>query len=88
MPPLRLAYQPPAINTFISEQISHSNQPAVLFSHNNPAPAISHQPNEQGLHSLTNLRCPHPLALGLTVERYGANTERTKGGGGSIYIAV
>jgi hypothetical protein len=24
-----------------------SNQPAVLFSQNKPAPAISHQPNEQ-----------------------------------------
>jgi hypothetical protein len=29
--------QPPAI----------SNQPAVLFSQNKPAPAISHQPTEQ-----------------------------------------
>jgi hypothetical protein len=40
-----LAYQPPANSTFISEQTSH--QPAVLFSQNKPAPAISHQPNEQ-----------------------------------------
>jgi hypothetical protein len=32
---VRLAYQPPASSTFLSEQISHqqpaSNQPAVLF---------------------------------------------------------
>jgi hypothetical protein len=35
----------PGSSTFLSEQTS--NQPAVLFSHNKPAPAISHQPNEQ-----------------------------------------
>jgi hypothetical protein len=45
--PVRLAYQPPANNTFLSEQTSTSNQPAVLFSHNKPTPAISHQLNEQ-----------------------------------------
>jgi hypothetical protein len=56
-----LAYQPPASSVFLSEQTSHqpavffsqnkpatSNQPAVLFSQNKSAPAISHQPNEQG----------------------------------------
>jgi hypothetical protein len=43
--PFRLAYQPPASITFLSEQTSH--QPAVLFSHNKSALAISHQPNEQ-----------------------------------------
>jgi hypothetical protein len=42
-----LAYQPPASSTFLSEQISHQQQPAVLFSQNKPAPAISHQPTEQ-----------------------------------------
>jgi hypothetical protein len=42
--PVRLAYQPPASSTFLSEQTS--NQPAVLFSQNKPAPAISHQPTE------------------------------------------
>jgi hypothetical protein len=26
-----------------------TNQPAVLFSQNKPAPAISHQPNEQAV---------------------------------------
>jgi hypothetical protein len=40
-----LAYQPPASSTFLSQQTSH--QPAVLFSQNKPAPAISHQPTEQ-----------------------------------------
>jgi hypothetical protein len=45
--PVRLAYLPPASSTFLSEQTSYSNQPTVLFSQNKPAPAISHQPNEQ-----------------------------------------
>jgi hypothetical protein len=31
-----------------------SNQPAVLFSQNKSAPAISHQPNEQNMHSKVN----------------------------------
>jgi hypothetical protein len=43
------AYQPPASSAFLSEQTSTSNQPAVLFSQNKPAPAISHQSNEQAL---------------------------------------
>jgi hypothetical protein len=42
-----LAYQPPASSTFLSEQTSH--QPALLFSQNKPAPAISHQPTEQAV---------------------------------------
>jgi hypothetical protein len=42
---VRLAYQPRASSTFLSEQTS--NQPAVLFSQNKSASAISHQPNEQ-----------------------------------------
>jgi hypothetical protein len=45
--PVRSAYQPPVSSTFLSEQTSHSNQPAVLFSRNKSASAISHQPNEQ-----------------------------------------
>jgi hypothetical protein len=48
--PVRLAYQPPASSTFLSEQISHQqqiSQPTVLFSQNKPAPVISHQPKEQ-----------------------------------------
>jgi hypothetical protein len=46
---IRSAYQPPAICTFLSEQTS--NQPAVLFSQNKPAPAISHQPTEHAADS-------------------------------------
>jgi hypothetical protein len=45
--PVRLAYQPPASSTFLSEQTSHQQPTTVLFSQNKPAPAISHQPNEQ-----------------------------------------
>jgi hypothetical protein len=33
-----------------------SNQPAVLFSQNKSAPAINHQPNEQGTDSLRPAR--------------------------------
>jgi hypothetical protein len=45
VPTVRSAYQSPASNTFLTEQISH--QQAVLFSQNKSTPAISHQPNEQ-----------------------------------------
>jgi hypothetical protein len=45
--PVRLAYQPPASSTFLSEQTTTSNQPIVLVSQNKSAPAINHQPNEQ-----------------------------------------
>jgi hypothetical protein len=45
MHPVRLAYQPPANSIFLSEQTNH--QPAIHLSQNKPAPAISHQPNEQ-----------------------------------------
>jgi hypothetical protein len=38
-------YQLQAVSLGLS---ATSNQPAVLFSHNKPAPGISHQPNEQG----------------------------------------
>jgi hypothetical protein len=47
--PVRLASQPPASSTFLSEQTTTSNQPTLLFSHNKSAPAISHQPNEQAV---------------------------------------
>jgi hypothetical protein len=43
MRPVRLAYQPPTNRTFLSEQTSQR----YFFSQNKPAPAISHQPNEQ-----------------------------------------
>jgi hypothetical protein len=45
--PVRLAYQPPANSTFLSEKPVTGNQPTLLFSQNKPAPAISHQPTEQ-----------------------------------------
>jgi hypothetical protein len=45
--PVHLAYQPPASSTFSQNEPTISNQPAVLFSQNKSAPAISHQPNEQ-----------------------------------------
>jgi hypothetical protein len=45
--PVRLAYQPPASSTFLLKKSATSNQPAILFSQNKSAPAISHQPNEQ-----------------------------------------
>jgi hypothetical protein len=45
MQPFRLAYQPPASSTFLSEQTSHQ-QPASI-SQNKPAPAINHHPTEQ-----------------------------------------
>jgi hypothetical protein len=34
---------------FSHNKSATSNQPAVLFSQNKSAPAISHQPNEQGV---------------------------------------
>jgi hypothetical protein len=42
-----LAYQPPANRIFLSEQTSHPEPASSTFSQNKPAPAISHQPNEQ-----------------------------------------
>jgi hypothetical protein len=47
----QINHQQSASSTFLSEQISWwlstNNQPAVLFSQNKSAGAISHQPNEQ-----------------------------------------
>jgi hypothetical protein len=45
--PVRLAYQPPDKVLFSLKKPAITNQPAVLFSRNKPAPAISRQPNEQ-----------------------------------------
>jgi hypothetical protein len=63
--PVRLAYRPPASSTFLSEQTSH--QPALLFSQNNPAPAISHQPTARVRlvgdgHTLEHAAPPQELA--------------------------
>jgi hypothetical protein len=43
--PVRLAYQPGVF--FTQNKPANNNQPAVLFSPNKSALAISHQPNEQ-----------------------------------------
>jgi hypothetical protein len=39
------SHQPAVL--FSHNKSTTSNQPTVLFSQNKPAPAISHQPNEQ-----------------------------------------
>jgi hypothetical protein len=46
--PVHLAYQRAVF--FSPNKPAISNQPTVLFSRNNPAPAISNQPNEQAIH--------------------------------------
>jgi hypothetical protein len=38
---------------FSQKKPATSNQPAVLFSQNKPAPAISHQPTEQADEALS-----------------------------------
>jgi hypothetical protein len=43
---VRLISHQPAV-LFSQNKSATSNQPAVFFSQNKPAPAISHQPNEQ-----------------------------------------
>jgi hypothetical protein len=43
---VRLISHQPAV-LFSQNKSATSNQPAVLFSQDKPAPAISHQPNEQ-----------------------------------------
>jgi hypothetical protein len=40
-----ISHQPTVL--FSQNKSATSNQPALLFSQNKPAPAISHQPNEQ-----------------------------------------
>jgi hypothetical protein len=45
--PVRLAYQPPANSTFLSEQTSHQQPASCTFLSNKSAPATSNQPNEQ-----------------------------------------
>jgi hypothetical protein len=42
-----ISHQPAVL--FSQNKSAASNQQAVLFSQNKPAPAISHQPNEQAL---------------------------------------
>jgi hypothetical protein len=45
---VRLISHQPAV-LFSHNKSATSNQPAVIFSQNKPAPAISHQPNEQAV---------------------------------------
>jgi hypothetical protein len=50
--PVRLAYQPPASSTFLSQQTSHQQPASSTFLSNKPAPGISHQPTEQAVSRL------------------------------------
>jgi hypothetical protein len=43
-----ISHQPAVV--FSQNKPAINNQPTVLFSQNKPAPAISHQPNEQGVY--------------------------------------
>jgi hypothetical protein len=46
--PVRLDYQPPANNNFLSEQTSYQQSASSTFlSEQKSAPAINHQPNDQ-----------------------------------------
>jgi hypothetical protein len=42
-----ISHQPAVL--FSHNKSATNNQPVVLFSQNKPAPAISHQPNEQAV---------------------------------------
>jgi hypothetical protein len=53
------------------------NQPAVLFSQNKPAPAISHQPTEQAIPYLRSVLSTyydsiHMLEFGMVDPRFGS----------------
>jgi hypothetical protein len=45
--PVRLAYQPPATSTFLSNKPATNKQSAILFFQNKSAPTTTNQPNEQ-----------------------------------------
>jgi hypothetical protein len=81
-----LAYQPPASSTFLSEQPTTSNQPAVLFSQNKPAPAISHQPTEQA-ESDKDLGIPHKKVEGPQAD-HGAILRQDQWSGGLLTRAL
>jgi hypothetical protein len=51
---VRLISHQPAV-LFCQNKSAISNQPAVLFSQNKPAPAISHQRNEQAAQLISSL---------------------------------
>jgi hypothetical protein len=65
--PVRLAYQPPANSTFSQNKPATSNQPAVLFSQNKPALAISHQPTEQAAFAK---ECCHTITLNISTYEF------------------
>jgi hypothetical protein len=53
--PIRLAYQPPANSTFLSEQTSHQQSASSTFLSEQTSTSHQHQPNEHAvwLHSST-----------------------------------
>jgi hypothetical protein len=55
-----ISHQPAVL--FSQNKSATSNQPTVLFSQNKPAPAISHQPNEQAVYILVVL-CKKQLQI-------------------------
>jgi hypothetical protein len=51
--PVRLAYQPPASSTFLSEQTSHQQPDSSIFLSQQISISHQHQPNEQGANLTT-----------------------------------
>jgi hypothetical protein len=61
-----ISHQPAVL--FSHNKSATSNQPAVLFSHKKPAPAISHQPNEQTVGLLLTFLVTKLYYIGLSVD--------------------
>jgi hypothetical protein len=57
--PVRLAYQPPANSTFLSEQTSHQQPASSTFL--SEQTSTSHQPNEQVVDCRVGLNAEQPL---------------------------
>jgi hypothetical protein len=53
-----ISHQPTVL--FSQNKSATSNQPTVLFTQNKPAPAISHQPNEQAASLREGDNATHP----------------------------
>jgi plasmid rolling circle replication initiator protein Rep len=64
--PVRLAYQPPANSTFLSEQTSHQQSASSTFL--SEQISTSHQPNEQAVRSL---HFPIIVLMQIKVRMYG-----------------
>jgi hypothetical protein len=62
---VRLAYQPPASSTFLSQQITYQQPASSTFLQNKPASAISHQSNE---HAVGSMVVPYPFPLNDTAD--------------------